>query len=50
MDLSIIWRDGYIDEPDVITASLCAMGADDEVQDKTTISDDGREVTVINSI
>ncbi|KAI1001618.1 hypothetical protein K3495_g6584 [Podosphaera aphanis] len=50
MALSIIWRDGHIDEPDVITATLCAMGADDKVQDETTINDDGREVTVTNSI
>ncbi|KAI1005201.1 hypothetical protein K3495_g3010 [Podosphaera aphanis] len=50
MALSIIWRDGHFDEPDVITATLCAMGADDEVQDETTISDDGREVTVTKSI
>ncbi|KAI0995096.1 hypothetical protein K3495_g13085 [Podosphaera aphanis] len=50
MAFSIIWRDGHIDEPDVIIATLCAMGADDEVQDETTISDDDREVTITNSI
>lgn len=30
MALSMIWRDGHIDEPEAITATLCAMGADDD--------------------
>ena len=51
MALSMIWRDGHIDEPEAITATLCAMGADDdEEQDETTINDDGREVIVTNLI
>ncbi|KAI1002850.1 hypothetical protein K3495_g5349 [Podosphaera aphanis] len=50
MALSLIWKDRHIDEPDVITATLCAMGADDEVQDETTISDGSREITDPNSI
>ena len=51
MALSMIRRDGHIDEPEAIIDTLCAMGADDdEEQDETTINDDGREVTVTNLI